>query len=238
MVAGIGGAVRRRPLRFIWVLDVSGSMEVGGKIQSLNNALSETIPLLVDDALDNPDAELTIQTLTFATAPTWLDPDPIPIEDYRWQPVQAVHQGLTELGLAIRELVPVMRQLREHGSGFAPAIVLVSDGRPTDVKGPKVEEALAELEAEPWGKASLRAAVGIGEDADMGALHAFMGNGDLQPVEAYSPLELVSMIQWVSRMVSNLASSPAGAAAATPPRPPKADIVGPGKRVWDAPTTV
>jgi uncharacterized protein YegL len=233
MLDGIGGPVARRPLRFIWVLDVSGSMESDGKIQSLNVAIEETVPLLVEDARNNADAELAVQALSFATKPTWLDPEPVPVESYRWRPVTAVRQGLTELGLAIRELVPVMRNLAEHGRGFAPAIVLVSDGRPTHAAGPTVEEALQEFLAEPWGRASIRAAVGIGRDADMDALYDFMGRGDLQPVHAGNQEELVSMIQWASRMVSNVASTPTGQErqpTAPPPEPSRSELV------WDDPT--
>ncbi|MGI8435013.1 MAG: vWA domain-containing protein [Nocardioidaceae bacterium] len=207
-------------------------MELDGKIQSLNTAIEETVPLLVEDARDNPDAELTIQSLLFATKPTWLDPVPVPVEDYRWTPVAAVHQGLTELGLAILELVPAMREMEAIGRGFAPAIVLVSDGKPSHVAGPRMEDALEHLLAEPWGRASIRAAIGIGRDADMGTLHAFMGKGDLQPVRADGPEELVSMIQWMSRMVPNLASSPAGQDAKMPsPLPPQSG------RAWDVPTS-
>jgi uncharacterized protein YegL len=220
-------------LRFIWLLDASGSMELDGKIQALNDAIAQTIPLLREDARANPDAELLVQSMTFATQPMWLDQRPVPIEQYQWSPIDAVHQGLTELGLAIRELLPVMDELESLGRGFPPAIVLVSDGQPSSVAGPKMETALAELEQRRWGRASLRAAVGIGRDADMGALATFMGNGDLQPVKADSPEELVSMIQWVSRMVSSVASNPDSkekAAAATPPPPTPATAA---SRIWD-----
>ena len=33
----LGGALARKPLHFIFVLDVSGSMMRGGRIQALNN---------------------------------------------------------------------------------------------------------------------------------------------------------------------------------------------------------
>ncbi len=226
----LGGTVARRPLRFIWLLDVSGSMELDGKIQALNMALEETVPLLREDARANPEADVTVQVLTFATAPDWLYADPVPVEEFHWTPVSAVRQGLTELGLALRQLIPVMRQLRDVGRGFAPAIVLVSDGQPTHMVGPRFQDALEELLAEPWGRASVRAAVGIGRDADMRALHEFMGNGDLTPVRADSPEELVSMIQWVSRMVTNIASTPAGQ---VPPQSPPPPVVQRGGRVWD-----
>lgn len=230
----LGGQVARRPLRFIWLLDVSGSMAADGKIQSLNAAIEETIPLLREDARANPEAEVTVQVMSFATAPAWLFDVPVPVEEFHWNPISAVPQGLTELGRALQALVPVMRDLRTGGRGFAPAIVLVSDGRPTHVHGPSLDEALAGLLAEPWGRASVRAAVGIGRDADMKALHHFMGDGDLTPVRADNPEELVATLQWVSRMATNMASSPAGERPAPPP--PVESPSGLGQRVWDVTT--
>jgi uncharacterized protein YegL len=232
MTDRLGGTVARRPLHFIWVLDVSGSMAHDGKIQALNNAIAETIPLLAEDAAANAEAELLVRAMTFATAPVWAFPDPTPVERFRWQPVTAVHQGLTELGLAVNELVPVMRALARDGRGFAPAIVLVSDGQPTSLRGPSLESALEDLNAEPWGRASVRVAVGIGRDASMEALSTFIGNSDLSPVRADNPEELVGMIQWVSRMVSRIASTPAGGKGGfePPARDPALD------HVWDVPT--
>src|ERR671915_110041 len=39
-----GGELATRPLHFIWMADCSGSMDVDGKIQSLNTAIKEAIP--------------------------------------------------------------------------------------------------------------------------------------------------------------------------------------------------
>ncbi len=225
----LGGVVARRPLHFFWVLDVSGSMAADGKIQALNTALEETVPLLAEDAAKNPEAELLVRVMTFASAPSWLHLDPVPIQQFRWQPVRAVPQGLTELGLAVRELVPVMRELATVRRGFAPAIVLVSDGHPTHMVGPRLEEALEELLAEPWGEASIRAAVGIGRDADMAALQTFIGHRDFTPVRADSPEELVAMIQWVSRLVTRPANN-----RRAEQEPPKVS----GGRVWDQQPTM
>ena len=53
-----GGPLARRPLHFIWIVDCSGSMGHGGKIQSLNNAIREALPLMQDAAAENPNAEV------------------------------------------------------------------------------------------------------------------------------------------------------------------------------------
>ena len=65
----LGGALARKPLHFIFVLDVSGSMLRGGRIQALNNAITEVLPHLRDEARANPHAELLIRVLAFANEP-------------------------------------------------------------------------------------------------------------------------------------------------------------------------
>ena len=44
MAKRLGGELSTRPLHFIWIADCSGSMATDGKIQSINNAISETLP--------------------------------------------------------------------------------------------------------------------------------------------------------------------------------------------------
>ena len=105
----LGGAVGRKPLHFIFVLDVSGSMLRGGRIQALNNAIAEVIPHLRDEAMANPHAELLVRVLAFATKPEWIVEQPTPIEQFHWQRLSAIPQGFTELGSALRVLAGTMR---------------------------------------------------------------------------------------------------------------------------------
>ena len=53
-----GGELSTRPLHFIWLCDCSASMRDGGKIQALNNAIRQVIPLMQDAANDNPNANV------------------------------------------------------------------------------------------------------------------------------------------------------------------------------------
>lgn len=231
MTDRLGGAVERRPLHFIWILDVSGSMAAGGRIQALNTAIEETLPQLREDSLDHPQARLLVRTLAFANEAVWLHRAPVPIEHFVWEPVRAVPEGLTELGSAIMQLVEPMQELRRIGRGFAPVLVLVSDGKPTHVFGPTVEDAMRALLAEPWGAASVRMAVGIGDDADMTALSKFIAHSERKPLRAANQTELVSMIQWASRQASRAAGSPALQQSGVDPARPAQS--GP---VWDAST--
>src|SRR5215212_7850794 len=116
----LGGALARKPLHFIFVLDVSGSMMRGGRIQALNNAISEVLPHLRDEARANPHAELLVRVLAFATEPEWIVEDPTPIDEFRWRRLNAIPQGFTELGSALRVLAGAMRELDKQPGGFPP----------------------------------------------------------------------------------------------------------------------
>ena len=204
----LGGEVGRQPLHFFLVLDVSGSMQRDGRIQALNNAIRAVVPHLRDEAAANPHAQILVRVLTFATTTHWIVEEPTPIEEFRWAGVDVVPQGLTEMGLALRELAGAMRGLAEEGRGYPPAIVLVSDGRPTHAVGPTFAAGLRELVSEPWGAAAVRLGLGVGEGADMAALQRFVGREDIPLPRADSPQELAELIVWAAKAASRSASSP------------------------------
>jgi uncharacterized protein YegL len=204
----LGGEVGRNPSHLFFVLDVSGSMNKGGRIQALNNAVREVIPHLRDEARTNPHAQLFVRVLTFATEARWELREPTPVEDFRWRGVDAVPQGLTELGLALRELASCMRELAAEARGYPPAIILVTDGHPTHTVGPHFSVGLQELMAESWGRAAVRLAIGVGRDADLHSLRRFIGREDVPLVRADNPAELTEFLVWASRAASRRASMP------------------------------
>ena len=204
----LGGEVGRKPLHFFFVLDVSGSMQKGGRIQALNNAVREVVPHLRDEALANPHAQLFVRVLAFASEAEWVLQEPTPIETFKWRGVDAGPQGLSGLGLALRELASCMRDLAAAARGFPPAIILVSDGHPTHTVGPHFSVGLQELMAEPWGRAAVRLAVGVGSDADMHSLRRFIGREDVPLVRADNPQELTEFLVWASKAASRGASTP------------------------------
>jgi uncharacterized protein YegL len=210
--------ISRLPLHFFWVLDVSGSMVAQGKIQALNNAIHETIPALREEACHNPHIELMIRVLAFADEAEWVVGEPTPVDQFRWPGVAAVADGMTELGPALHQLSLAMHSLAEDGRGFTPAAVLVSDGRPTNIRQPTFSEALRELLAEPWGRRAVRMAVAIGRDADTPTLQRFIGREDLEPVQADSTEQLVDSLRWAATVASRMAASPA-VSQAVPPSP-------------------
>src|SRR5690348_13741263 len=109
MVIRPGGAMAPRALHFIWILDVSDSMNTDNKIQSLNNALREAIPAMQEAARSHPEARVLVRAVKFADGAQWHIPVATPIEDLQWEDLQA--RGETHLGAALRMVADGLRGL-------------------------------------------------------------------------------------------------------------------------------
>jgi uncharacterized protein YegL len=212
-----GGAKARRPLHFMWIADCSGSMNSDGKIQALNNAIREAIPHLQDAAADNAYADILVRVMAFATGVRWHIGQPTPVQELSW--VDLTADGYSDMGAALAEVAVQLRALPQEGRYLPPALVLISDGQPTDDFG----GGLQALMDEPWGRNAVRLAVAIGRDADLGVLERFIGRPEIEPVSASNPEQLVQLIRWASTVASKVASAPrlGGADGAAPSvRPP------------------
>ena len=84
-----------------------------------------------------------------------------------------------------------------------PAIVLVSDGMPTD----DFAEAMERLLALPWGSRAVRMAVAIGQDAAYDTLTSFIADPAIEPVTASNPEQLLMALRWATVHVARAASS-------------------------------
>ncbi len=168
-----GGGVARRPLHFIVMADCSGSMK-GEKMQALNYALRSMLPHLVDWERDQLQAQLLIRILSFASAPNWYVPDPVPVADLsrHWRNLEYVPMGRTNMGPAFRAVAEVLTPERLERRALRPAILLVTDGLPTDPPG-GFENGLAALLDLAAGRSALRLAVAIGRDANSEPLDRF-----------------------------------------------------------------
>jgi len=168
-----GGGVARRPLHFIVMADCSGSMK-GEKMQALNFALRSMLPHLVDWERDQLQAQLLIRILAFASAPQWFVPDAIPVAQLsaQWRNLEYVPMGRTNMGPAFRSVADVLTPERLERRALRPAILLVTDGLPTDPPG-GFENGLAALLDIAAGRSALRLAVAIGRDANSEPLDRF-----------------------------------------------------------------
>jgi len=217
-----GLQLARRPLHFFLLADCSGSMGADGKANALNIAVREMLPHLRNIAAENPHIELLFSSLSFATDVKWHAQVATPIDAVVWADI--VPGGFTAMGDALRA---VAERTAVHVIGdraLAPAIVLVSDGQPTD----DFAAGLAALLDQPLGAAAARIAVAIGRDADRRVLSQFQGGGE--PMMAHNPEQLVRSIRLASTAVTRAASELAPSAVTV--RPMQWSSSDSGEEVW------
>ena len=198
-----GGELATRPIHFFWMVDCSGSM-YGEKIGIVNNTIQECIPQMRSAAENNPNAQLMIRALQFSTGASWITTNPIPVEDYSWETMDA--EGLTSLGKAFDLLAAQLSIPPMPERALPPVVVLLSDGQPTD----DYKESLEALKKLPWFRKAVKIAISIGQDADDDVLLEFAGNKELV-LQANNATALAKMIKWASTtasMVSAPSSKP------------------------------
>jgi len=187
-------SVPRRTMTLFFLIDTSGSM-FGNKIGAVNDAVVNVLPMLDEISASNPDAEIKVAALEFSSGTRWLYDEPKLASDFVWQDVQA--NGLTSLGAACEELCKKLSRSggymqAAHGS-FAPAIILLSDGGPTD----NFEAGLNKLKGNNWFKSAIKIAIAIGDDADKEVLTKFTGTN-----EAVFTVHNIDALKQVIRIVA------------------------------------
>lgn len=189
-----------RPLPVIVLADISGSMIADGKIEALNSSVAEMIRDFAEQ--EDARAEIHIAVITFGVEGAKLHKPLTSASDTAWQPMSAA--GQTPMGAAIN-LAREMLEDRDiiSGRAYAPTLVLVSDGEPTDDwEGP-----LDTLKKSERASKAIRMAMGIGEDADKGMLKEFIGNERMKVFEAYEAREIKHFFRWVTMSVTRRSHS-------------------------------
>ena len=184
-------SVSKKSLVIFFLIDTSRSM-VGKKMGELNTVMEELIPEI--RRVGEADTDVKIAVLTFGTQVRWMYAEPISIEDFEWSRLRA--DGVTNMGEAFKELNTRMSRnsfLNSPSLSFAPVIFLMTDGYPSD----DYKEALAELSTNSWYKFGLKAALGIGQEANDEMLAEFTGSPDTV-VHAYSGGQLAAMIKIIA----------------------------------------
>ena len=199
-------SVPRRTMTLFFLIDTSGSME-GNKIGAVNDAVVNVLPMLNDISETNPDAEIKVAALEFSSGVNWLYDEPKLAKDFIWQDVTA--GGLTSLGGACAELAAKLSRnggfMQSASGSFAPAIILLSDGGPTD----NYEAGLAKLQTNNWFKSAIKIAIAIGDDADKDVLKQFTGNS-----EAVITVHNIDALKQIIRVVA-VTSSQIGSKSST-----------------------
>ena len=186
-------SVPRRTMTLFFLIDTSGSMS-GNKIGAVNDAIVNVLPMLEDISSSNPDAEIKVAALEFSNGTKWLYNEPKSVEDFKWIDVQA--GGLTSLGEACLELNSKLSRsgyMKSASGSYAPAIILLSDGGPTD----NFDGGLQTIQGNNWFKNAIRIAIAIGDDADLDVLARFTGNS-----EAVIKVQNIDALKHIIRIVA------------------------------------
>jgi len=198
----LGGVpIPRRTMVLFFVVDTSGSM-YGKKMGVLNETIRDVIPIIGDISQDNADAEIKIAVLDFSSGARWIYDRPVSAESFSWQDLNA--EGLTDFGEACTQLREKMSRnefLNEIKGSYAPVIILLSDGAPTD----NYQPALTALRENNWFKTAIKVAIAIGEDANKDVLEEFTGNVEAV-IEVHNKEALKKIIRFVTVTSSQIGS--------------------------------
>jgi uncharacterized protein YegL len=157
-----------RPLPVIVLADVSGSMSKDGKIDALNQAISNMLRIFAEE--ESTRAEIRVAVITFGGQKAKIHLPLTAAKSVRWEPLIAT--GKTPLGDALLKAASMIEDRDSVPSrAYKPTILLLSDGQPNDEwRGP-----LKDLLNSRGAKAT-RFAMAIGDDAEESVLQEFLGD--------------------------------------------------------------
>jgi uncharacterized protein YegL len=199
-----------KAMPILLLLDISGSMGVEGKIDSLNKAIKEMLAALKKEEAESETLFL-VGAVTFGN-----EVENIPfteVDKVPWQSLSA--GGQTPMGSAL-EMAKSMIENREEkmitGRAWAPAVVLVSDGRPyPEDENRKFERLLGPFINEGRSSKCDRWAMGIGSDLDEQFLRRFAKprQGPDQPDQFFigGAAEIVLFFKRVTMTISKVLKS-------------------------------
>ena len=191
----------RKVMTLYYVIDTSGSMQ-GSKIGQVESALEEVMQTLQEISDESDDAQIKIAVLEFSTGASWVTPEPVSPEGYRFKTFEAC--GVTDFGAACKELDKKLSRnefLQNAAGAYPPVILLFSDGGPTD----NWESGLDALKKNNWFKRSIKIAFAIGDDADKDILARFSGSSETV-LDVKNKDQLQLMIEKASVITSVFAS--------------------------------
>ncbi len=205
---GEAESIPKRVMPFIIMIDTSGSME-GKKIGAVNSAIEEMLPDLRKLSDENADSEIRLAVMTFSSGVEWVTPGLVSLDSMDdWEPITT--DWTTDMGAAFCEL---NAKLSKNGfmdrssasSGFyAPVLMLLSDGDPTD----DYKSGLKELKENNWYKSATKIAIAIGDDANKDILKEFTNNSELV-ISVDKTSQLKKVVRFVAVTSSQIASSSA-----------------------------
>lgn len=184
-----------RPVPVIILADASGSMSAYSKIDVLNAAIAEMISSFAQE--DDTEIEIQVAVIAFGGTDARIHQPLEAASTITWQPLAC--DGPTPLGAALhlaREVVEDRTLIPPRA--YAPTLILVSDGIPTDDWELPLKRL---LESERASKAE-RFAIAIGDDADQSVLKEFIGRHGSELFRAHEAGQIKKFFRFMTMSVS------------------------------------
>ena len=186
-----------RALPIFVLADISGSMS-GEKINELNLALREMLNSL--KSVDDIRGKFQLCIVGFGGSVKVVQ-ELTDIGDITLNEMTA--SGNTPMGEAFDVIYDFIEDKEVVGSrAYAPTIVLVSDGHPTDCTVSRSEYSewgpLKRLQTGSRTSKAQRLAMGIGGDADIEMLKAFINNLEIPLIKAKDASGIAAFFRWVT----------------------------------------
>lgn len=185
-----------RPLPVIILADISGSMAVRGKIETLNSAVSEMIGTFRHE--ETGSAQIHVAVITFGGEEATVHTPLSPADRLAWSDMRAT--GRTPMGDAFRLATEMVEDRGKiPGRAYRPTVILVSDGIPTD----DWKQPLEQLLSAPRASKAIRFSMAIGEDASIETLETFLGDSTHRVFRADQAREIHKFFKWVTMSVTS-----------------------------------
>ena len=189
-----------RPLPVIVLADVSGSMYSDNNIGVLNTAVREMIDSLSEEG--SLRAEVYIAVITFGKDGAKAHLPFSKASGLEWNDVEA--GGSTPMGEAFLMTQKLIENKEIISSrSYAPTIVLLSDGKPTD----DYKQPLQNLLSSPRAAKAFRMAMSIGTNEDQDVLKEFLGDSNLPIFQANEARQIQKFFKFVTMSVSQRVQS-------------------------------
>jgi len=187
---------KARPLPVIILADTSASMSISGKIEALNDAIRDMVDTFADESRRM--AEIHVSLVTFGGDAASVHLSLVPAHELKkLQRMDAI--GRTHMGGAF-ELVTNLIEDKEliPSRAYKPALVLLSDGHPTD----DWKEGLQGLLASERAQKATRFAMAIGDDADESVLQEFINDPEAPLFKAHEARDIHRFFRAVTMSVT------------------------------------
>lgn len=186
-----------KPLPVVLLLDISGSM-TGSKIKALNQAVQEMIESFKQ--FETHELHINVSIITFGPVNLFLPYTSA--NDVTWQDLDTV--GATPIGGALKMAKAMIECKKTTPSrAYRPAVVLVSDGMPTD----DWQQAMNDFVSNGRSSKCDRMAMAIGREAPTQVLNKFVEGTPNPLFEASNAKDLAQFFKRVTMSVTTRSAS-------------------------------